>query len=231
MWKVKLSLCLLPWTHLGGGGIAQFLTSVPISGEQLASRPCRFTPRELALGARCVEGWVGLSAGLDAVEEKETLHVARSNAGYPIRVPTLYRLIYSGCYWLIFRSFNEPDLIPRIVCCWRPPLWSSRQSSWLQIQRSGFDSRRYQMFWEVVGLERGPLSLVSAIEELLGRESSGFGLESREYGRREPSRWPRDTFYPQKLVLTSPTSGGRSVGIVRSRTQVTEEGKEIGMDG
>jgi hypothetical protein len=27
-------------------------------------------------------------------------------------------------------------------------------SSWLQIQRSGFDSRRYQIFWEVVGLER-----------------------------------------------------------------------------
>jgi hypothetical protein len=28
--------------------------------------------------------------------------------------------------------------------------------------------------------------------------------------------------YPQKLVLTSPTSGGRSVGIVRSRTKARE---------
>jgi hypothetical protein len=28
--------------------------------------------------------------------------------------------------------------------------------------------------------------------------------------------------YPKKLALTSPTSGGRSVGIVRSRTQATE---------
>jgi hypothetical protein len=28
--------------------------------------------------------------------------------------------------------------------------------------------------------------------------------------------------YPLKLVLTSPTSGGRSVGIVRSRTKATE---------
>jgi hypothetical protein len=28
--------------------------------------------------------------------------------------------------------------------------------------------------------------------------------------------------YPQKLTLTSPTSRGRSVGIVRSRTQATE---------
>jgi hypothetical protein len=31
----------------------------------------------------------------------------------------------------------------------------------------GFDSLRYQIFWEVVGLERGPLSLVRIIEELL----------------------------------------------------------------
>jgi hypothetical protein len=38
-----------------------------------------------------------------------------------------------------------------------------------------------------VGLERGPLNLVSTIEELLERENSGPGLESREYGRRDPS--------------------------------------------
>ena len=31
----------------------------------------------------------------------------------------------------------------------------------------GFDSRRYQIFWVVVGLERGPLSLVRSNEELL----------------------------------------------------------------
>jgi hypothetical protein len=74
-----------------------------------------------------------------------------------------------------------------------PPLWSSGQSSWLQIQRSGFDSRRYQIVWEVVGLERGSLGLVSTIEGLLGRKHRGSGLESREYGRRDPSRWPRGT--------------------------------------
>jgi hypothetical protein len=59
-------------------------------------------------------------------------------------------------------------------------------------------------------------------EELLGRESSGSCLENREYGRRDPSRWPRGTLYPQKLAVTSPPSGGRSVGIVRSRTQTME---------
>jgi hypothetical protein len=36
-----------------------------------------------------------------------------------------------------------------------------------------------------VGLERDPLSLASTIEKLLGRRSSGSGLESRKYGRRE----------------------------------------------
>jgi hypothetical protein len=62
------------------------------------------------------------------------------------------------------------------------------KSSWLQIQRSGFDSRRYLIFRELVGLERGPFSLVSIIEELLGRKSSGSGLENRKYGRKVPSR-------------------------------------------
>jgi hypothetical protein len=33
----------------------------------------------------------------------------------------------------------------------------------------GFDCRRYQILWEVVGLERGPLSLLRIIEELLER--------------------------------------------------------------
>jgi hypothetical protein len=87
--------------------------------------------------------------------------------------------------------------------------------------QTGFDSRRYQIFWEVVGLERGPLSLVSTIEELLGRKSSGSCLESREYGSMDPSRWPIDTLYPQKWALTSPTNDGRSVCIVLWRTQAT----------
>jgi hypothetical protein len=38
-----------------------------------------------------------------------------------------------------------------------------------------------------VGLELGPLRLVSTLEDLLER-SSGSGLEIREYGSRDPSR-------------------------------------------
>jgi hypothetical protein len=87
---------------------------------------------------------------------------------------------------------------------------------------SGFNSRRYQIFWEVVGLERGPFSFVKIIEELLEWKSSGFSLKTEINGRWNSWRWPRDNFYPQRLALTSPTSGGRSVGIVRLRTKGTE---------
>jgi hypothetical protein len=69
-------------------------------------------------------------------------------------------------------------------------------------------------------MERGPLNLVSTIEGLLARKSSGSGLEAREFGRRDPS--PRGTLDLQMLALTAPTSGGRIVGIIRSRTQATE---------
>jgi hypothetical protein len=69
-----------------------------------------------------------------------------------------------------------------------PPLWSSGQSSWIQIQRSWFDSQSYQIFCEVVGMERGPLSFVSTTEDLLERKSCGSSLENRKYGRRDPLR-------------------------------------------
>jgi hypothetical protein len=49
-----------------------------------------------------------------------------------------------------------------------PLLWSSGQSSRLQIRKPGFDSRHYQKK-KVVGLVRGPLSLVSTTEKLLDR--------------------------------------------------------------
>jgi hypothetical protein len=63
---------------------------------------------------------------------------------------------------------------------------------------------------------------VSTIEELLGRKNGGCGLENREYGHRDLSRSSCGTLYAQKLALTSPTSGRRSVDIVGSRTQTTE---------
>jgi hypothetical protein len=73
-----------------------------------------------------------------------------------------------------------------------------------------------------VDLGRGSLSIVGTIEELLGRESSKSSLESLEYNRRDILRRPRGTLYSQNLAHPSPTSDGRSVGIVHSWTQATE---------
>jgi hypothetical protein len=84
-------------------------------------------------------------------------------------------------YNALFR-FKEP------VISFRPPLWSTSQSFWLQIQWPEFGSRRYKIFREVVGLKRGPLSLVNTTEELLERKSSGSCLENRECFFRDPSR-------------------------------------------
>jgi hypothetical protein len=60
------------------------------------------------------------------------------------------------------------------------------------------------------------------IEELLERTVAAPVYKTEINGRGDSLRWPRDTLYPQKLTLTSPTSGGRSVGIVRLRIKATE---------
>jgi hypothetical protein len=73
-----------------------------------------------------------------------------------------------------------------------------------------------------VGLKRRPLSLVSAIKELLERKSSGSGLENQKYGRkRSVALTKRHLSIRKKLALTLPTSGCSSVGIVRSWTKAT----------
>jgi hypothetical protein len=69
-------------------------------------------------------------------------------------------------------------------------VWSNGQSAQLQIRRSRVRFPGTTRKKKVVGLERGPLSLVSTTEELrvIGSNSSGSGLESRKYGRRDSSR-------------------------------------------
>jgi hypothetical protein len=73
-----------------------------------------------------------------------------------------------------------------------------------------------------VGQERGPLSLVSTTEELLGRKTSGSGLENRDYGLK--GSIAVTTWHPLSGNVGSifAKSCGPSVGIVRWRTQATE---------
>jgi hypothetical protein len=70
-----------------------------------------------------------------------------------------------------------------------------------------------------VGLERGPLNLVSTTEELLGRKSSGSGLETENI-----VLWIRCAIHPLSAkVGTNFADWWRSLfGKVRSRTQATE---------
>jgi hypothetical protein len=105
--------------------------------------------------------------------------------------------------WLLFLKFLYNlmyfDIYYHYYFFCGPPLWSSGQSSWLQIQRSWFDSQRYQIFFRSSRSGRGPLSHMSTNEELLGRQSSGSGLENREYGRGNELRWPRNTPLSAKI--------------------------------
>jgi hypothetical protein len=110
----------------------------------------------------------------------------------------------------------------------RPPLWSSGQSFWLQIQRYRV---RFPALPDFLSS-----SSVTGTGSTQPREvnwgatwikSSGSGPENRDYRKqRLTAVGIRCTdhvtpLYPQKLALTSPTGGGRCVGIVRSRTKAT----------
>jgi hypothetical protein len=81
----------------------------------------------------------------------------------------------------------------------------------------GFHSRRCRIFWEVVGLECGPLSIVRIIEEIHEWKISSSGLENR-YQRpsrpvaltmRHPSTLKVGTNFVHKRRLLDPYSSLR----------------------
>jgi hypothetical protein len=77
-------------------------------------------------------------------------------------------------------------------------------------------TRYFEKWWVWSGVHSASwVQLRSYLEEQV---VSVYKIENTAVGMR----WPRNTLYPQKLVLTSSTSGGRSVGIIRSRTKAME---------
>jgi hypothetical protein len=144
--------------------------------------------------------------------------------GYLLSLPERTKCQKVGKYYLLW-SVLMSILLISFLGGWmqlQPHVWSSGQSTWLQIQRSRVLFPALPDFLK---------SSVSGTGSTQPREynwgatwykSSGSCLETREYGRRDPSRWSRGTLYPQNFAITSLTSGGRSVGIVRSRTQAME---------
>jgi hypothetical protein len=121
--------------------------------------------------------------------------------------------------------FNVKELyISRSVLTdfFRISLWSSGQTSWLQIQRSRV---RFPALPDFLRSSESGMGSTQPREDNWGatwKESSGSGLETEMNGRGDPLRWPRDILYPLKWAITSPTSGGRSVGIVRWRIKALE---------
>jgi ribosomal protein L37E len=93
-------------------------------------------------------------------------------------------------------TFPKMKLFGNWICLWSP-LWSSGQSSWLQIRRPGFDSWNYQK--KSSGSGMGSTQPREYNWGATWKKSSGSCLENRKYGRRVPSRWPRGTLYPQKV--------------------------------
>jgi hypothetical protein len=67
------------------------LTSALDGGKWSASRPCRFTPGEIAPDTHWIKRWVGPRVGLDVVVK--IVHCRESNPGRPARSPSLYRLL------------------------------------------------------------------------------------------------------------------------------------------
>jgi hypothetical protein len=164
-----------------------FLTSALVGGEWSASRPVHFISGETP-GTHCSGYWVDPRTGLNDVEKINSWHYRPSNSD-----PSAVQPVASRCndcaipaprlvlktiknktsMLIITRNFNITDNNRDHLCglVIRFPGYRSRGPA--------FDSRRCQILWEEMGLERGPLSLMSTSEELLGRNKSGSGLENR----------------------------------------------------
>jgi hypothetical protein len=80
--------------------------------------------------------------GYAACQESSNYHSFRLSG------VTIGRLLQSRCRETFLRQcLKKVNTVPSVYLTIRPPLWSSGQSSWLQIRRPGFDSRHYQIFW------------------------------------------------------------------------------------
>jgi hypothetical protein len=79
----------------------------------------------------------------------------------------------------------------------------------------GFDSWWYHIFRKVVGLEQGLISLVWV-------QLRSCMEENREYSRRDPLHWPRDTLHPQKVGTNFADKRRLLGGIVHLQAKATK---------
>jgi hypothetical protein len=121
----------------------------------------------------------------DVPAEIRTYHLPNSNLEQPAWYQRLLSSSYSSlsyasavyliCWKLCFTLITLIDCFSFVPLCW---FCLSFLCICAGSTGPGFDSRRFQIFWEAAGLERGPLSLVRTSEKLLEGKSSGPGLEN-----------------------------------------------------
>jgi hypothetical protein len=137
----------------------------------------------------------------------------------------------------------------KLYVCWSPWKRTPKTIQMCNVSSSVFyvccsvASTAFVVYWsEFLATDPEVRVRYSALPDFLRNSESGTGstqsreynggatrnkkyrLRSRnsEYGRRDTSRWPSETLYPRKFALTSLTSGGCWVDMVRSRTEATE---------
>ena len=80
-----------------------------------------------------------------------------------------------------------------------PPLWSSGQSFWLQIQRSWIRFPALPEFLSSSGSGTGSTQPRDQLRSYLNKKNSGSRSRKQINGRGDPLRWPRDTPLPAKV--------------------------------
>jgi hypothetical protein len=147
----------------------------------------RLTPCRRLINSAGGDGSQGLATApvLPTVPCRKALHLVNffgtCNIVSDVIVKKIWRRRYSfsdgvvamlqvNIIFISIRGFSLVDRLCGLVV--RVPGYRSRGP--------GFGSRSYQIFWEVVDLVRGPLSIVRIIEELPKWKNRGSSLENRD---------------------------------------------------
>ena len=132
-------------------------------------------------------------------KENKWINIKRLNRKYLHLKITFY--VYGKCTSKINRRYdNKKKTFLSRSTTFRPPLWSSGQSFWLQIQRSRLRSPALPDFLSSSGSGTGstqPREVNWGATWM--QKVAAPGLENRDNGCGDPLRWPRDTRLSAKV--------------------------------